>query len=424
MNCCAILRSWTRTYNQLFYNRFIMVITEQRGAYKMTEWETRRVKDFGQIRSGDGITNTMLSEDGTFEVYGGNGVMGRSDTYNLSKDAIIIGRVGALCGNVHVLHKLAFVSDNALILTCDSSVNIDFVAYSLYNANLNRLNNSSAQPLVTGTAIKRQKLAIPSLDTQRRIVSYLDSHVSSIDKRVSLLTTKRDHYLRLKTAIINRAVTQGLNPEVKMKDSGVEWIGMIPEHWEIRRMKDLSSYISRGSTPDYVDESNFAVMNQATFSKGYIDFDIVRYSSPMKKDSKLQNGDLIMASTGGGILGKVFYFENAKRDFYADTHVTIIRGSIDLFSKFAYYYFSTRYEMINALMAKGSTNQTELQRDALLQHVLPVPSLSEQREITACLDEKCAKIDAIVENLNQQIEKHKLLKRALINEVITGQRAV
>lgn len=209
-----------------------------------------------------------------------------------------------------------------------------------------------------------------------------------------------------------------------MKDSGVDWIGMIPEHWGFRRLKDLSSFISRGGTPDYVDDSDYAVMNQATFSKGYIDYDIVRYSSSMKNDSKLQNGDLIMASTGGGILGKVFYFENAQKEFYADSHVTIIRGSKEMFSKFAYYYFSTRYEMINALMAKGSTNQTELQRDALLRHVIPSPPITEQQAIANYLDEKCGKIDAIVENLNQQIEKHKLLKRALINEVITGQRAV
>lgn len=320
------------------------------------------------------------------------------------------------------------VNQHVCIIRPTKKVIAPYLYYNLISDNGQRqidlTQTGSNREGLTKENICNFEFEIPSLDTQRRIVSYLDSHVSSIDKRVSLLTTKRDHYLRLKTAIINRAVTQGLNPDVKMKDSGVEWIGMIPEHWEIRRMKDLSSYISRGSTPDYVDESNFAVMNQATFSKGYIDFDIVRYSSPMKKNSKLQNGDLIMASTGGGILGKVFYFENTQKDFYADTHVTIIRGSNDLYSKFAYYYFTTRYEMINALMAKGSTNQTELQRDALLRHVLPVPSMVEQREITAYLDEKCTKIDAIVGNLNQQIEKHKLLKRALINEVITGQRAV
>lgn len=164
-----------------------MTVAEKRDSWNLTGWEIRRVKDFGTIKSGDGITNTMLSEDGAYDVYGGNGVMGRCDTYNQSKNAIIIGRVGALCGNVHVLHKPAFISDNALVLSCNNSVNIDFIAYSLYNANLNKLNNSSAQPLVTGTAIKRQMIAVPSIETQQRIVDYLDSHVASIDKRVSLL---------------------------------------------------------------------------------------------------------------------------------------------------------------------------------------------------------------------------------------------
>ena len=389
-----------------------------------SDWSLMRVKDLARLQSGDTFTADDLVEEGLYPVYGGNGLRGYADRYTNDGDHVLIGRQGALCGNINYGTGKFFATEHAIVVYSKKGINVRWLGETLRTANLNRLSMTAAQPGLSVSVINNQFIPCPPEEEQRRIAEYLDSHVSSIDKRVSLLATKRDHYLRLKTAIINRAVTQGLNPDVKMKDSGVEWIGMIPEHWEIRRMKDLSSYISRGSTPDYVDESNFAVMNQATFSKGYIDFDIVRYSSPMKKDSKLQNGDLIMASTGGGILGKVFYFENTQKDFYADTHVTIIRGSNDLYSKFAYYYFTTRYEMINALMAKGSTNQTELQRDALLRHVLPVPSMVEQREITAYLDEKCTKIDAIVENLNQQIEKHKLLKRALINEVITGQRAV
>ena len=75
-------------------------------------------------------------------------------------------------------------------------------------------------------------------------------------------------------------------------------------------------------------------------------------------------------------------------------------------------------------MAKGSTNQTELQRDCLLSYELAIPSLVEQQTIIAYLDEKCAKIDTATENIGKQIDALKRLKRALINEVVTGQRAV
>ena len=86
----------------------------------------------------------------------------------------------------------------------------------------------------------RVPIVLPSIADQSRIVSYLDTKTSTIDSRISVLEQKRDAYGRLKKSIINDAVTHGLNPKVKMKDSGVDWIGEIPEHWERRRLKDFA----------------------------------------------------------------------------------------------------------------------------------------------------------------------------------------
>ena len=231
--------------------------------------------------------------------------------------------------------------------------------------------------------------------------------------------------MRLKKSIIHQAVTRGLNPDVSLKDSGIEWIGMIPEHWEVKRIKDLCSFVSRGSTPDYVDESDFPVMNQAVFSSGCINHEVVRYSSYMKPESKIEKGDLLIASTGGGILGKLYFFNIEDEQFYADTHVTIVRSPKKTFCvKFLYYLLSIGYNMINSCMAKGSTNQTELQREKLIAYEIAIPSIEEQTRIIDYLDEKCTKIDAAIENISKQIDASKRLKRALINEVITGQRAV
>ena len=151
---------------------------------------------------------------------------------------------------------------------------------------------------------------IPSLPVQQRIVDYLDEKLTKIDGRIEVLEKQKNAYVRLKKSIIHHAVTRGLNPNVSLKDSGIEWIGMIPEHWEVKRIKDLCSFVSRGSTPDYVDESDFPVMNQAVFSSGCINHEVVRYSSYMKPESKIEKGDMLIASTGGGILGKLYFFNN------------------------------------------------------------------------------------------------------------------
>ena len=273
--------------------------------------------------------------------------------------------------------------------------------------------------------IKGFSFDIPSLSRQQRIVDYLDENLARINSRIDVLGKQQDAYVRLKKSIIHQAVTRGLNPDVPLKDSGIELIGMIPEHWEVKRIKDLCSFVSRGSTPDYVDESDFPVMNQAVFSSGCINHEVVRYSSYMKPESKIEKGDLLIASTGGGILGKLYFFNIEDEQFYADTHVTIVRSPKKTFCvKFLYYLLSIGYNMINSCMAKGSTNQTELQRDKLIAYEIAIPSIEEQTRIIEYLDEKCAKIDAAIENIGKQIDASKRLKRALINEVITGQRAV
>ena len=273
--------------------------------------------------------------------------------------------------------------------------------------------------------IKGFMFDIPSLPVQQRIVDYLNKTLTKIDERIEVLEKQKDAYVRLKKSIIHQAVTRGLKPNVSLKDSGIEWIGMIPEHWEVKRIKDLCSFVSRGSTPDYVDESDFPVMNQAVFSSGRINHEVVRYSSYMKPESKIEKGDLLIASTGGGILGKLYFFNIEDEQFYADTHVTIVRSPKKTFCvKFLYYLLSIGYNMINSCMAKGSTNQTELQRDKLIAYEIAIPSIEEQTRIIDYLDEKCTKIDAAIENIGKQIDASKRLVRALINEVITGQRAV
>lgn len=268
------------------------------------------------------------------------------------------------------------------------------------------------------------ELVIPPLPKQIQIVNYLDKKIAEIDTQISLLLKKRDAYMRLKKSIIHCAVTHGLNPDVEMKDSGVDWIGLMPKHWEVKRIKELCPFISRGSTPDYVDEGNYLVMNQAVFSSGSINYEIVRFSSYMKDDSKIEKGDLLIASTGGGILGKLYFFDD-EQTFYADAHVTIVRNKKKSFHvKFLYYLLSIEYNMINSCMAKGSTNQTELQRDKLIAFEIAVPPVDEQKRIIEYLDIKCANIEAAIKNIGKQIDALKRLKRALINEVVIGLRAV
>ena len=186
------------------------------------------------------------------------------------------------------------------------------------------------------------------------------------------------------------------------------------------RLKEICDYISRGTTPDYVDESPYKVMNQATFSKGWLDENNVRYTSKNVREAQIKKGDLLMASTGGGVLGKVFFFDSDNTSFYADSHVSILRNSKGgNLMKYLYYVFSIKYDEINATMVKGSTNQTELQRNYLLAYELDMPPLSKQQRIVDYLDEKLGNIDARIAVLEKQQDAHARLKKSIIYHTVT-----
>lgn len=186
------------------------------------------------------------------------------------------------------------------------------------------------------------------------------------------------------------------------------------------RIKEICDYVSRGSTPDYVDESPYKVMNQASFSKGYIDESKQRFTSKISQGANIRKGDLLMASTGGGVLGKVFYFDSDDESFYADSHVTIMRDSRGKnLMKYLYYAFSLKYDEINATLVKGSTNQTELQRNYLLAYEMEMPSTIEQKSIVDYLDEKTKAIDARISVLEKKSDAYTRLKASVINRAVT-----
>lgn len=388
-------------------------------------WEEKRIKDIAFLQSGNSITAMDIAEDGKYPVYGGNGLRGYTNNYTNDGDYVLIGRQGALCGNINYAYGKFYATEHAVVVYTKNEEITYWLGETLKAANLNRLSMTAAQPGLAVSTLNIQFIPYPPRKERIRIANYLAEKCTEIDTQVSLLTSKRDAYLRLKKSIINHVVTHGLNPNVKMKDSGIEWIGEVPEHWEVKRMKDICDYISRGSTPDYVDEDYQKVMNQGTFSKGWIDESNIRYTKVGKSGAHIKKGDLLMASTGGGVLGKILYFDSIDENYYADSHVTIMRNSKGINSmKFLFYHFSLRFDEINATMTKGSTNQTELQRYELLSHKVAIPPLPEQHAIATYLDDKCAKIDTILSNLNKQISCYGDLKRSLIDEVITGKRAV
>jgi len=170
-------------------------------------WLMTRIKFLGSICSGDGISSSEIGLNGTYEAYGGNGLMGYTERYNISTDKVIIGRVGAQCGNIHISRGKRFISDNALIFTPNNKVEIDYIANYMIFADLNKLNTSSAQPLITGTKVVNVVIPLPHITEQREIVAYIKRETKRVEYAIQQARLQIELFTERKQILINDVVT-------------------------------------------------------------------------------------------------------------------------------------------------------------------------------------------------------------------------
>lgn len=277
---------------------------------------------------------------------------------------------------------------------------------------------------------------MPSIENQQRMVTYLDTKLSEIDHQVSILTSKRDAYLRLKKSIINHAVTRGLDPNVKMKDSGIEWIGQIPEHWRRMRLKDIA-YLYSGLTGKSGDDFR---CDNTNITKPYVPFTSILnnfkinstdFPRVIMSDNETQNqvivNDLLflMSSEDYDSIAKSAVVNENLGEVYLNSFCRGLRfTSKDIFANFVNYQIqATNYRDALRFEARGFT-RINIKIEKISSMFVCLPPLTEQRAIATYLDDKCSKIETIVSNLDKQISRYGDLKRSLIDEVITGKRAV
>jgi type I restriction enzyme S subunit len=172
-----------------------------------THWKTKKIKYLGSIKSGEGITSSELKEDGEFPVYGGNGIVGFHAKFNLDKKAIIIGRVGEKCGNIHLVNSRAWISDNSLILDLLLGENIEWVSLCLETRDLNKLRNQSSQPLITGTHVKNENIPYPPPNEMKDISEYIQKKSLNIDSAIQKFAKKIELLKEYRQSLISFIVT-------------------------------------------------------------------------------------------------------------------------------------------------------------------------------------------------------------------------
>jgi len=280
------------------------------------------------------------------------------------------------------------------------------------------------QPNIGMGVIENIKLVIPSLSEQKKIVSFLDTKTSLIDSLIEKTQRKIKLLKEKRSSIINEVVTKGLNPNVEMKDSGVEWIGETPSNWLKTKVKYISDVV-RGSIlrpvdePLYFDDNGdwtYLNISDVTKVEKYLDKGKLRLSElGSTKSRRVEPNNLII--TGSGTVGKVFI--NNIPVCVHDGFIPLLNLKVNI--DFMFYYLINP----NLYVGIGKTNsQKNIYLDEVKEMDISVPSNSEQQQIVDYLDEQTQLIDKTISIEEKRTELLKEYRQSLISELVTGKRKV
>ncbi len=289
--------------------------------------------------------------------------------------------------------------------------------------------NRNGQPNIGTQNFKAMFFCLPPLPEQQAIAQYLDTKTQAIDKKVALLEQKIDYYKELRKSLINDAVTKGLDKSVKLKDSGIDWIGEIPEHWEVKRFKDVLVRNDGGVWGEFNDEGTKVLRSTEITVDGKWDVSnpaVCKLTQKEILNSRLDYGDLLITKSSGSEshIGKTAYVnENiANLECCYSNFMQRIRVNRKNENKLLYWFMNSAYARFQFLLnTKSTTGLGNLSAEIISQLIVSLPSnKEEQTKIAEYLDHKTATIDKIVQNISHQVDQLKELRKTLINDVVTG----
>lgn len=278
--------------------------------------------------------------------------------------------------------------------------------------------------------MKRIYIPAPSLKEQHRIADYLDRKCSQIDAIIARQQEVIEKLKAYKLSVITEAVTKGLNPDVPMKDSGVEWIGEIPEHWENRKMISiLSMRVVDGphESPELYD-NGIPYISATAIENGKINFDLMRgyiseeYCDICDLRYKPQLYDILVIKLGAST-GQAAIVETTKR-FNIWVPLAAVRCNEEADPYFVYYAFQSDYFLKQMEMSWTYGTQQTLGVKTIERLRIMLPSLNEQKQIVCYLKNKCNSIDESITHKQNIIDKLTNYKKSLIYEVVTGKKEV
>lgn len=360
------------------------------------------------------ISDTALKEYSTLKIY--------------KAPFIIVAMYGASVGNISISNIDGCVNQACCVMN-ETKQNFKYLFYAMNSVKRYLIYKAEGggQPNISQDKIKNTWMPIPPFEEQQSIATYLDQKCSEIDELITLqeeMITKLQSY---KQSVITEAVTKGLDKNVPLKDSGIEWIGEIPEHWEVKRLKNvcstnnasLSDKTSKEFEFDYVD------IGSVSFELGIHKTERYTFQNAPSRARKIARlGDIIVSTVRTYLRAIDIINSEEKEKYIYSTGFAILSPLKNILSEFMIYICRSEYFTNLVSIYSTGINYPSINDTALKMINIVIPPIHEQQSISDYLDQKCSEIDELITIKQQKIEKLKDYKKSLIFECVTGKRKV
>jgi len=373
------------------------------------------------------LTQENLKEEALYPVYGAAGLMGYMDNYSADKEYIGVVKDGAGVGRIDKYPEKSSLLGTMAYIFPNEGTDIDWLKYALMSLELGKNIGATTIPHIYFSQYGNKYVNTPNYNQQQKIANFLDSKCASIDAVIEKTKASIEEYKKLKQAIITQAVTKGIRPNRKMKDSGIEWIGKIPEKWGIPKIKYMAQ-IASGSTPDrnrpeYWNgtirwiKTGELQNNVITDSEEYITELALKETSV----SLFAEDTILIAMYGQGkTRGMTALLAAPCTTNQACAGLTITSKNITV--SYLWKCVMGAYNGIREI-AQG-TGQPNLNAKLVSDFHIPLPPIEEQEEIVSFLEKKIPEINMLITKKEIILTEMEFYKKSLIYEYVTGKKEV
>lgn len=392
-------------------------------------WSVSKLKYLSKITTGDKDTKDRI-DNGQFPFFVRSPNVEKINTYSYDGEGVLTAGDGVGVGKVFHYYNGKFDYHQRVYLFYEfKKLKGRYLYYSLLGNFLKTVENQNAKSTVDSLRMHMLQdfaICLPNESDQVKLIEFLDNKTTQIDTLISKTEQQIALLKEQRQAIINQAVTKGLDPDVPMKDSGVEWIGEIPEHWEISKLKYFGQ-VTLGKMLTTKEKENHSLkpyLRSINVRDAEIDVSDVKemwFSSKELKKLRLQLEDLLL--TEGGEVGRTAIWKDEIPECYIQNSINRLRLSSDspqFFLNLSHTYFNIGYyDSLVSRVSIGHLTKEKLENVWFIR-----PPYDEQLIIARALDQKTTQIDTLIDKSERLITLLKEHRQTLISEVVTGKICV